>query len=101
MVRRARKAFSKAQQRARREGTLEPRQADYTQVFAITMADIDKALTKLDTKDPTAEDTKVDAKLPKDLEDLREHFLNNKGTFLALHCPGQDHAIDLLKDEQG
>ena len=65
------------------------------------MADINKALTKLDKKDPTAEDAKVDAKLPKDLEDLCKHFLNNEGTFLVLHCPRKDHAIDLLKDKQG
>ena len=65
------------------------------------MADIDKALTKLDKKDPAAEDAKVDAKLSKDLEDLCKHFLNDEGTFLAPHRPGKDHAIDLLKDEQG
>ena len=53
------------------------------------MANIDKALTKLDKKDPEAEDAKVDAKLSKDLEDLCKHFLNNAGTFLALHCPGK------------
>ena len=41
------------------------------------MADINKALIKLDKKDPAAEDAKVDVKLPKDLEDLCEHFLND------------------------
>ena len=65
------------------------------------MADINKALIKLDKKDPIAENAKVNAKLPKDLRDLCEHFLNNKGTSLALHCPGKDHAINLIKDKQG
>ena len=65
------------------------------------MADIDKALIKLDKKDPIAEDAKVDAKLPKDLRDLCNHFLNDKGTFLAPHRPGKDHAINLVKDKQG
>ena len=65
------------------------------------MANIDKALTKLDKKDPTAEDAKINVKLSKDLKDLCKHFLNDKGTFLALHCPGKDYAIDLLKDKQG
>ena len=39
------------------------------------MADINKALTKLDKKNPAVEDTKVDIKLSKDLEDLYKHFL--------------------------
>jgi hypothetical protein len=65
------------------------------------MADIDKALSKLNKKDPMAENGKIDAKLPKGLKDLREHFLNDKGTSLAPHRPGKDHAIDLVKDEQG
>ena len=65
------------------------------------MADINKALIKLDKKDPIAENTKVNAKLSKDLRDLCKHFLNNKGTSLALYCPGKDHAIDLIKDKQG
>ena len=63
------------------------------------MADIDKALTKLDKKDPIAEDAKVDVKLSKDLRDLHDYFLNNKGTFLAPHCPRKDYAINLVKDE--
>lgn len=101
IVRRARKEFSAARRKAEREGAPEPRQADYTQVFAITMADIDKALAKLERKDPVAENAKINAKLPKDLEDLREHFLNDEGTSLPPHRPGKDHAINLIRDEQG
>jgi hypothetical protein len=101
MVRRARREFSEARRKAKREGAPGPRRADYTQVFAITMADIDKALAKLDRKDPAVEDAKVDTKLPKELKDLREHFLNDEGTSLPPHRPGKDHAIDLVVDEQG
>ena len=62
---------------------------------------IDKALAKLDKKDPAVEDAKVDAKLPKELKDLRKHFLNDEGASLPPHRPGKDHAIDLTMDEQG
>lgn len=65
------------------------------------MADIDKALAKLDKKDPAAEDAKVDMKLPNDLKDLYKHFLNDEGTSLPCHCPRKDHAINLVKDKQG
>ena len=65
------------------------------------MADINKALAKLDKKDPAAEDAKVNIKLPKELKDLYKHFLNDKGTSLPLHCPGKDHTINLVKDKQG
>ena len=65
------------------------------------MANINRALAKLGKKDPIAENAKINAKLPKDLKDLCKYFLNNKGTYLALYCPGKDHAIDLLKDDQG
>ena len=49
------------------------------------MANINKALVKLDKKDPIAEDAKVDIKLSKELRDLYKHFLNNKGTSLPLY----------------
>ena len=65
------------------------------------MADIDKALAKLDKKDPVVKDAKVDAKLPKELKDLCKHFLNNKGASLPLYCPRKDYAINLAIDEQG
>ena len=65
------------------------------------MSNIDKALAKLDKKDPAVEDAKVNIKLPKELRDLHKHFLNDKGTSLPLHWPGKDHAIDLAMDKQG
>ena len=65
------------------------------------MADINKALAKLDKKDPAVKDAKVDTKLPKELKDLCKHFLNDKGASLPLHYPGKDHAINLTMDKQG
>ena len=65
------------------------------------MANIDRALAKLVKKDPTAEDTKIDIKLPRDLKDLCKYFLNDEGTYLLPHCPGKDYAINLVKDNQG
>ena len=85
MIRRAQREFLKARQKAKREGALELQQTDYIQVFAITMANINKALAKLDKKNPTVEDAKVNIKLPKELRDLYKHFLNNEGTSLPLY----------------
>ena len=63
------------------------------------MADINKALAKLDKKDPAVKDAKVNTKLPKELKDLYKHFLNDKGASLPPYCPGKDHAINLTIDE--
>ena len=65
------------------------------------MANINKALAKLDKKDPVVEDAKVNTKLSKKLKDLCKHFLNNKGASLPLYCLGKDHTINLTIDKQG
>ena len=67
------------------------------------MADIDKALTKLDKKDPAAEDAKVDAKLSKDLEDLREHSAFNGALVRRLKLPRipiKERALQLAEGDQ-
>ena len=65
------------------------------------MADIDKALAKLDKKNLAVKDTKVDIKLPKELRDLHKYFLNDKDISLPLHQPGKDYTINLAIDKQG
>jgi hypothetical protein len=101
LVGRARRDFRKAQLRAERKGLPPPRQEDFTQVFAISMADIDKALAKLEKKDPMKDIVKIDRKLPAELNDLKDNFLDDEANSVPPHRPGKDHAINLVKDEQG
>jgi hypothetical protein len=72
----------------------------YTQVIAIFMEDINKALFKLDQRDPISRSEKVRKKLPKELKGLKRCFNDDKGTAIFLYWPGRDYAIPLEKDEQ-
>jgi hypothetical protein len=74
---------------------------EYTQIIAISMENINKALSKLDRRDPVSNSEKVRKKLPKELKGLKRCFDNNEGTAIPSHRPGRDHAIPLEKDEQG
>jgi hypothetical protein len=74
---------------------------EYTQVIAISMEDINKALSKLDRRDPVNNSEKVRKKLSKELKGLERCFDDDKGTAIPPHRPGRDHAIPLEKDEQG
>jgi hypothetical protein len=74
---------------------------EYTQVIAIFMKNINKALFKLDRRDPVSNSEKVRKKLPKELKGLKRCFDDDEGTAIPPHRPGRDHAIPLEKDEQG
>jgi hypothetical protein len=73
---------------------------EYTQVIAIFMEDINKALFKLDRRDPVSNSEKVRKKLPKELKGLERCFDNDEGTAIPSHRSGRNHAIPLEKDEQ-
>jgi hypothetical protein len=72
---------------------------EYTQVIAISMEDINKALFKLDRRDPVSNSEKVRKKFPKELKGLERCFDNDEGTAIPPYRSGRDHAIPLEKDE--
>jgi hypothetical protein len=72
----------------------------YTQIIAISMENINKALFKLDQKDSVNNSEKVRKKLPKELKGLERCFDDDEGTAIPPHRFGRDHAIPLKKDEQ-
>jgi hypothetical protein len=78
-----------------------PEQIEASQIFTVSMADIDKALEKLEKKNPVADAAKVDKKLPQELRRLRSNFLDDQANSVPPNRPGKDHAIDLVKDSQG
>jgi hypothetical protein len=73
---------------------------EYTQVIAIFMKDINKALSKLDRRDPISNSEKVRKKFPKELKRLERCFDDDEGTAILSHRSGRDHAIPLEKNEQ-
>jgi hypothetical protein len=73
---------------------------EYTQVIAISMKNINKALFKLDRRNPVSNSEKVRKKLPKELKGLERCFDDDEGTAIPPHRPGRNHAIPLEKDEQ-
>jgi hypothetical protein len=73
---------------------------EYTQIIAIFMEDINKALSKLDRRNPVSNSEKVRKKLPKELKGLERCFDNDEGTAIPPHRPGRNHAIPLEKNEQ-
>jgi hypothetical protein len=72
---------------------------EYTQVIAISMEDINKALSKLDRKNPISNSEKIRKKLSKELKGLERCFDNDEGTAIPPHRSGRNHAIPLEKDE--
>jgi hypothetical protein len=74
---------------------------EYTQIIAISMEDINKALFKLDRRDPVNNSEKVRKKLSKELKGLERCFDDDEGTAIPPYRSGRDHAIPLEKDEQG
>jgi hypothetical protein len=74
---------------------------EYTQIIAISMENINKALFKLNRRDPVSNSEKVRKKLSKELKGLERCFDNDEGTVIPPHRPGRNHAIPLEKDEQG
>jgi hypothetical protein len=73
---------------------------EYTQVIAIFMKDINKALFKLDRRNSVSNSEKVRKKFSKELKGLERCFDDDEGTAIPLYRPGRDHAIPLEKDEQ-
>jgi hypothetical protein len=63
--------------------------------------DINKALFKLDRRNPVSNSEKVRKRLPKELKGLERYFDDDKGTAIPPHRPGRNHAISLEKDKQG
>ena len=94
-VNRARKATAKAR-RKREDPATTPANA-ITQVFAITMADINKAL-EVKTKQS---DSDILARLPQSLKHQLPLFRDDDGKSLSPNRPGVDTAINLERDEQG
>jgi hypothetical protein len=74
---------------------------EYTQIIAIFIENINKALFKLDRRNPVNNSEKVRKRLSKELKGLERCFDNDKGTAIPSHRPGRNHAIPLEKDEQG
>jgi hypothetical protein len=64
------------------------------------MENINKALFKLDRRDPVSNSEKVCKKLPKELKGLERCFDDDESTAIPPHRPGRNHAIPLEKDEQ-
>jgi hypothetical protein len=73
---------------------------EYMQIIAISMKDINKALFKLDRRDPVSNSEKVRKNLPKELKGLERCFDDDEGTAIPSQRPGRNHAILLEKDEQ-
>jgi hypothetical protein len=71
----------------------------YTQIIAIFMKDINKALFKLDRRNPVSNSEKVRKKFPKELKELKRCFDDDEGTAIPPHRSGRNHAIPLEKDE--
>jgi hypothetical protein len=65
------------------------------------MEDINKALFKLDRRNPVSNSEKIRKKLPKELKGLEQCFDNDEDKAIPSHRPGRDHAIPLEKDKQG
>jgi hypothetical protein len=64
------------------------------------MEDINKALFKLDRRDPVSNSEKVCKKFPKKLKGLERCFDKDESMAIPPHRPGRNHSILLGKDEQ-
>jgi hypothetical protein len=65
------------------------------------MEDINKALFKLNRRNPVSNSEKIRKKLSKELKGLERCFDNDEGTAIPPYRSGRDHVIPLEKDEQG
>jgi hypothetical protein len=63
------------------------------------MEDINKALFKLNRRNPVNNSEKFRKKLPKKLKRLERYFDNDKGTAIPPHRPGRNYAIPLKKKQ--
>jgi hypothetical protein len=73
---------------------------EYTQIIAISMKNINKALFKLNRRNPVSNSEKIRKKFSKELKKLERCFDNDEGTAIPSYQPGRNHAIPLEKDEQ-
>jgi hypothetical protein len=74
---------------------------EYTQIIAIFMEDINKALLKLDRRNPVNNSEKVRKRIPKELKGLERCLDNDEGTAIPPYRSGRNHAILLEKNKQG
>ncbi|KAI0995203.1 hypothetical protein K3495_g12979, partial [Podosphaera aphanis] len=101
-VERNREDYRHAARNAPKNKIIPPRQINSILVGAISMRDIDKALSKLEKKDPAINKENVRNKLPEELVDLNSIFDDDDdGVVLPPHRKGRDHALELKKDDQG
>jgi hypothetical protein len=73
---------------------------EYTQVIAISMENINKALFKLNRRNFVNNSEKVRKKLPKELKGLERCFDNDEGTAILLHrpCDSWVYALPLVNN---
>jgi hypothetical protein len=74
---------------------------EYTQIIAIFIKNINKALSKLDRRNPVDNSEKFRKRFPKELKELERCFDNDEGTAISPHRPKRNHAIPLEKNKQG
>ncbi|KAI0995281.1 hypothetical protein K3495_g12899, partial [Podosphaera aphanis] len=100
-VKRIRKKFSCSSRKAPKDKDNFSGQNYLSLIGAVSMGDIEKALSKLEKKDPGVNKEMVKIKLPDDLADLKDIFDDDNGLALPPHRRGRDHSIELKKDSQG
>jgi hypothetical protein len=87
--------IGRAQRRLRRNGP------DGTQILAISMSDINKALSKLAERKQKQTEEEIRQEIPEEIAEHADAFLDDEDGEIAPHQEGRDHAIELVRDEQG
>jgi hypothetical protein len=80
----------RAQKRSRKNGP------DGTQIFSVSMADINKALSKLAERKQKQTVEQIQAELSTEITEHTDAFLDDKDGSLPPHCGTRDHAIELI-----
>lgn len=70
-------------------------------LFSVTIADINKALEKLDKSSVNQSVEEITNKLPHQLRHLTRNFLADQDGILPVSRPGWDHSINLDLDDEG
>lgn len=100
-VRRLRKDFSHSSWNSFKDKSGFSGIDDTTRIGAVSMGDIEKALSKLEKKDPVIDRESVRKKFPNELVHLKNVFEDDDGLALPPHRKGRDHSIELNQDNQG
>jgi len=74
---------------------------DGTQVLAISMFNITKALSKLAERKQRPTEEEIRKEIPEEIAEHADAFLDNEDGEIAPHQEGRDHVIELLPDGQG